>query len=336
VAPERISELRVPGGYVLGVDGGGTATRAVIMSTDGELAYGGRAGPSNPITVGVDRALANILRAVEAASEAGNVSRFMASRLGIAGTDRSRLRRGLLAGLPASYGDAAIISDAASALAGATGLRPGVVVIAGTGSIVYGENQAGEHARAGGWGWRLEDEGSGYTIGANAIMAALRAYDGRGPWTALAAKILGRLSLGSMEDIVDWVYSPGREPRDIAYLVPLVREAEAEGDEAARLVMAGAGAELGLVAGAVIKRLDLRGEFLLSLNGGVFKQPSVYIMAFEEAVRREAPDCILIRPRMPPALGSALLALRAAGVRVDEGLLSKVENSFGRLVDADD
>lgn len=326
----------MPGKYVLGVDGGGTTTRAVIMSTDGESTYGGRAGPSNPITVGVDRALASILGAVDAASEAGNVSRFLASRLGIAGTDRSRLRQELLAGLPASYGDAVIISDAASALAGATGLKPGVVVIAGTGSIAYGENKAGEHARAGGWGWRLGDEGSGYTIGSNAIMAALRAHDGYGPGTALAAKILGHLGLGSMEDIVDWVYNPGREPRDIAYLVPLVREAEAGGDEAARLVMVRAGTELGLVAGAVIKRLGLRGEFPVSLNGGVFKQPSVYIMAFEEAVRREAPDCILIRPRMPPVLGSALLALRAAGVRVDEGLLSKVENSYGRRGDADD
>ncbi|MCX6656024.1 MAG: ATPase, partial [Candidatus Bathyarchaeota archaeon] len=110
------------------------------------MAYGGGAGPSNPITVGVDRALISILGAVNTASEVGNVSRFLASRLGIAGTDRSRLRQELLAGLPASYGDVAIISDAASALAGATGLKPGVVVIAGTGSIAYGENQSREQA----------------------------------------------------------------------------------------------------------------------------------------------------------------------------------------------
>ena len=118
--------------------------------------------------------------------------------------------------------------------------------------------------------------------------------------------------------------------------MPLVREAEAEGDEAARQVMARAGTELGLVVGAVIKRLELRGKFPLSLNGGVFKQPSVYITAFEETVRREAPDCILIQPRMPPVLGSALLALRATGVRVDDGLLSKVENSYRRLENVDD
>jgi len=336
VAPEWISESQVPSGYVLGVDGGGSATRAVVVSVDGEAVSRGRSGPSNPITVGAERALASIRGAVDEAAEAAGVHRFQASRLGIAGTDRSRLRQELLAGLPPSYGDAAIVSDAASALAGATGLRPGVVVIAGTGSIAYGVNQAGEHARAGGWGWRLGDEGSGYTIGLSAIMAALRAHDGRAPETALAGKIMGGLGLGSVEEIIDWVYASGREPKDIAYLVPLVREAEAEGDEAARLVMAGAGAELGLVAGAVIRRLGLGGEFPVSLNGGVFKQPSVYIMAFEEAVRREAPDCALIKPRMPPVLGSALLALRAAGVNVDEGLLSRVEKSYGRLGEGDD
>ena len=270
------------------------------------------------------------------ASEAGNVNRFLASRLGIAGTDRSKLRGELLGSLPPSYGEAAIISDAASALAGATGLRYGVVVIAGTGSIAYGENQAGEHARAGGWGWRLGDEGSGYTIGVNAILAVLRSQDGRGLETALTPKILGHLGLGSLEEIVDWVYSPGREPRDIAYLVPLVRETEVEGDEVAKLVMTRAGAELGLVADAVIKRIGLRGEFPLSLNGGVFKQPSVYVTAFEEAVRGEAPDCILIRPRMPPVLGSALLALKSVGVSVDEELLSKIENSYERLEDANE
>ena len=326
----------MPGGYVLGVDGGGTATRAVIVSVDGEAVSSGRAGPSNPVTVGADRALASIKGAVDEAADAAGVHIFLASRLGVAGTDRSRLRQEILARLPSSYGDTAIISDAESALAVATGLKPGVVVIAGTGSIAYGENAAGDHARAGGWGWRLGDEGSGYTIGVNAVMAALRAHDGRGPATSLKEKILGHLGLGSLEEIVDWVYSPGREPRDVAYLVPLVREAEAEGDEAARLVMAGAGAELGLVAGAVIRRLGLTGEFPVSLNGGVFKQPSVYIMAFEETIRREAPDCALIRPRMPPVLGAALLALRAAGAELDEGLLARVEESYGRMEGADD
>ena len=293
-----------------------------------------QAGPSNPITVGSERALASILEAVDEASARCGVQEFLASRLGVAGTDRSRLRQELLAGMRSSFGDTAIVSDAASALAGGTGCRPGVVVIAGTGSIAYGENGLGETARAGGWGWRLGDEGSGYTIGLKAIMAALRAHDGRGPETVLEQKIVSHLGLGRLEDIIDWVYEPGREPRDIAYLVPIVREAEAEGDEAAALVMAEAGAELGFVANAVIRRLGMSGEFPVPLNGGVFKQPSGYIFAFEEVVRREAPLCALIKPRMPPLLGSGLLALRSLGVTVDEALLRRVEKSYMRLGEA--
>ena len=326
----------VPRGHVLGVDGGGSATRCVIMSTGGEALATGKAGPSNPITVGAEKALANILEAVDEASARSGVHEFMASRLGVAGTDRSRLRQELLDGMPGSFGDTQIVSDAASALAGGTGCRPGVAVIAGTGSIAYGENTLRETARAGGWGWRLGDEGSGYTIGLNAIMAALKAHDGRAPETLLKEKIVGHLGLDGIEGIIDWVYEPGREPRDIAYLVPLVREAEAVGDEAAALVMAEAGAELGLVANAVIRRLGLSGGFPVSLNGGVFKQPSGYIMAFEEVVRREAPECALIEPRLPPLLGSGLLALRAVGVTIDEPLLRRVETSYRGLGDADE
>ena len=326
----------VPGGHVLGVDGGGSATRCVIMTTGGEALATGRAGPSNPITVGAEKALANILEAIDEASARCGIHEFLASRLGIAGTDKSRLKQELLQGMRGSFGDTAIFSDAASALAGGTGCRPGVVVIAGTGSIAYGENRLGETAWAGGWGWRLGDEGSGYTIGLKAIMAALRAHDGRAPETLLKEKIVNHLGLDGLDGIIDWVYKPGREPRDIAYLVPLVREAEAMGDETAALVMAEAGVELGLVANAVIRRLGLEGEFPLSLNGGVFKQPSGYIMAFEETVRREAPECALIKPRMPPLLGSGLLALKAVGVTVDEALLQKVEKSYGKLGEADE
>jgi N-acetylglucosamine kinase len=306
------------------------------MTTGGEVLATGKAGPSNPITVGAEKALANILKAIDEASTRCGVHEFLASRLGVAGTERSRLRQRLLDGMRGSFGDTAIVSDAASALAGGTGCRPGVVVIAGTGSIAYGENGLGETARAGGWGWRLGDEGSGYTIGLKAIMAALRAHDGRAPETLLKRRIINHLGLDDIDGIIDWVYEQGREPRDIAYLVPLVREAEALGDEAAALVMAEAGAELGLVANAVIRRLGLKDGFPVSLNGGVFKQPSGYIMAFEEVVRREAPECALIEPRMPPLLGSGLLALKSLGVAVDEALLRRVEESYVGLGDADE
>ncbi|MCK4703764.1 hypothetical protein KAT55_10420, partial [Candidatus Bathyarchaeota archaeon] len=87
---------------------------------------------------------------------------------------------------------------------------------------------------------------------------------------------------------------------------------------------------------AVIRRLGMSSEFPVSLNGGVFKQPSGYIIAFEEVVRREAPECALIKPRMPPLLGSGLLALKSLGVTIDEALLQRVEKSYRGLGEADE
>ena len=318
----------MPDDYVLGVDGGGTWTRAVIMRLDGTVGGMGQAGPSNPITIGVERALGNIIEAVNIARQGSGVEEFKSSTLGLAGASRSHLGGELLDLLPGSYGDTKIVSDARSALAGATGCRPGVVVIAGTGSIALGMNARGEEARAGGWGWRLEDEGSGYTIGRNAVTAALKYHDGSGPLTLLKDMILGHLGLGDVEEIIDWTYDPGREPRHFAYLVPLVKEAENRGDGVASSIMEDAGTQLGHVTQAVIRRLGME-DFPIACSGGVFKQPNGYNRAFERTVRKVAERCVFMEPMFTPTVGSALLALRSLGVEISDGLLVNVEKSIG-------
>jgi N-acetylglucosamine kinase-like BadF-type ATPase len=179
---------------VLGVDGGGTWTRSVVMRFDGVILGTGNAGPSNAITIGLDRALSNIIEAVNKAKDSSRVAIFKASVMGLAGASRSKLGDMILANLPNSLGETLLVSDARSALAGATGLKPGVAAIAGTGSISYGINEEGLEAKAGGWGWRLGDEGSGYTIGKNALIAALQDHDESGPKTILKESILRRLS----------------------------------------------------------------------------------------------------------------------------------------------
>lgn len=317
--------------YVLGVDGGGTWTRSIIMRIDGSVVGSGRSGPSNPITIGVEQALSNIIDAVHSAGAKSGVKEFNASILGLAGASRSRLGEILLGKLPRSFGETRIVSDAQSALAGATGCKPGVVVIAGTGSIAFGENELGEEAKAGGWGWRLGDEGSGYTIGRNALIAALNDYDQSGSRTALKDIIKRHLAIDDLEDVIDWVYHPEREPRDFASIVPLAKKAEQMGDEVATSIMEDAGAQLGLVTQAVIRRLNFRGVFPVACCGGVFKQPNRYNVVFGETVRRVAPLCVFIEPLFSPTVGSALLGLRSLGVEIDEDLLGNVEESLGRL-----
>ncbi|MCW4049842.1 MAG: hypothetical protein NWE89_08910 [Candidatus Bathyarchaeota archaeon] len=318
----------LPDEYVLGVDGGGTWTRSIIMRLDGTVLGKGSAGPSNPLTIGMDAALENITQAVDEAKSEADVKSFKASRLGLAGGARSVLGDRMVERLPENYGDTGIISDTESALAGSTGCRPGVVVIAGTGSNVYGKNAQGEEAKAGGWGWRLGDEGSGYTIGKNAIIAALEYHDGRGPYTTLKESILRYLEIKDIEEIIDWTYDSGREPRHFASLVPLVKEAEKSGDKVAAKIMMEVGAQLGGIAQVVVRRLGLTGAFPVAYVGGVFKQPLSYNVAFEEKVRQVAPDCQIIEPLFSPTVGSALLALIAMGIDVDDDLLNNVKTSF--------
>ena len=317
--------------YVLGVDGGGTWTRSVIMRLDGTAVGMGQTGASNPITVGVDQAVTNIVDAVNMARKESRVEAFEASILGLAGASRSRLGEELRKKLPYYYGDTRIVSDAHSALAGATGCKPGVVVIAGTGSITYGVNAKGEEAQAGGWGWRLGDEGSGYTIGRNALIAVLKGHDQSGPSTMLKDMIMDHLGLGDLEEVIDWAYNPERVPSHFASLVPLVKTAEKKGDKVATGIMENAGTQLGLVTQAVIKRLRLVHDFPVACSGGVFKQPNRYNVAFEETVNKLASECVFIKPLFSPTVGSALLGLESLGVMIDDDLLVKVEESLRRF-----
>lgn len=314
--------------YVLGVDGGGSWTRSVIMKLDGTIIGVGKAGPSNPITSGVDKSMENIFLAEQKANK-NKANSYKSSIFGIAGAYRSKSKQLMCNKLSKAFGEVKIISDAHSALAGATGCKPGVIAIAGTGSIAYGVNEKGLEAKAGGWGWRLGDEGSGYTIGKKALKAVLRYYDGSERVTALKEMILNNLELSNVEEIVDWAYDLNREPRHFASLVPIVKEAEKQGDLIATQIMKESGAELGIITQTVIKKLKMSGKFPVACCGGVFKQPKGYNVSFEETVKKVAPDCVFIEPRFSPTIGSALLALKSQNIEINESLLSRVNESFG-------
>jgi N-acetylglucosamine kinase-like BadF-type ATPase len=317
--------------YVLGVDGGASGTRCVIADLSGRLLARGTGGPSNPITVGVDAAASSIKGAVDEAIEDCGIRRFSLACMGVAGAVRPLVEEALrsrLSGLDVEKLN--IVSDAVIALAGATGCRPGVVVISGTGSIAYGENDDGETAKAGGWGWRLGDEGSGNYIGSRALIAAVRSHDGRDPPTVLIKKVMTALGLRDMSEIIDRVYLGGMGVEDVSALAPLVGEAAEEGDEEAIRILEGAGAELGLATLTVARKLGLRGNFIVAPTGGAFNL-GILKASFDEAVKQEAAKCDIVSPRFEPAVGAALLALKELGVDVDEVFLKRVEASYNAL-----
>lgn len=173
---------------VVGVDGGGTKTQAVILDLNLNVIGEGLAGPSNPLRVGITNASAAIREAIDKACEIAKVRRtdLVAAEIGLAGARRQELRVRMRETLKTlGIGEIFVTSDADIALYGATLGEPGLIVIAGTGSICCGINGRGRKVCAGGWGPIAGDEGGGAWIARRALRAIAHATDGRGPATAL-------------------------------------------------------------------------------------------------------------------------------------------------------
>src|SRR5947209_12840064 len=175
--------------YYLGVDGGASKTAALVTDDTGRALGDGLARPSNHLRVGIETAARNIERAVNKALVAADVAsrEIVWAYCGIAGADHPAHRQEVVDSLSIFFprGNFTVDNDARIALTGAIGFGAGIVIIAGTGSVAFGRNDAGEELRAGGWGPTIGDEGSGFAIARAGLSAVLRAYDGRGGKTVM-------------------------------------------------------------------------------------------------------------------------------------------------------
>ena len=304
--------------FVIGVDGGGSKTAAVVLDAAGQVLGRGWSAASNYHLVGekgVEEALA---QAMQEAARAAGVALPQASAVtwALAGAgrplDAERLRRLQARMLPGVPGK--VVHDAAAALMGGVGRREGVVVIAGTGAMVYGENAAGDTARAGGWG-HLLDDGSGYAIGLRACQALARAADGSDLPTRLETGILAALNLPSPEHLIAWLYAPERQVADIAALASVVLEAAEGGDLAATDVLLQAADALAAGVDAVARRLQFSGEIPLPvvLSGGLLEGSAFYRALVSQAIHTRVPFARPQEPRLDAAVGAGLLALTLAG-----------------------
>lgn len=312
--------------WVLGLDAGGSRTVALIANERGRVLGRGEAGPGNYHTAGLGPAAEAIRQAARSAiADAGLVAQALsAAFFALSGLDRLTDRQ-VLSGAVASLGLNCPIQlehYAKAALAGATGGRPGVVVIAGTGSVAYGEDALGNHFRSGGYGPLLGDEGGGYDIGRKAFLAALRAEDGRGPATHLSERLKQRFMLEKMTHLINLVYgnpAPLQRP-EIAGLAPLVVEVAQEGDFVAREILRVAGRELGLLGAAVLQALkwDPNTSVPVAGSGGVFAAGNLLALPMEQVIRSVSPQAEFTQPRHTTTHGAVLLALRQIGINLED------------------
>jgi N-acetylglucosamine kinase len=292
----------------IGIDGGGTTTRAVVVDDNLEVLARGEAGSSNHYSLGVERAVGNIVSAVEGALESGGIAvdDITGWGAGLAGACTNVEQETLLRELRrfASNKLLVIDEDAAAAQAGAFGGNPGVVCIAGTGANCYGRNADGKRARADGLGPLLGDRGSGYRIGEAALRAACSAYDGSTSQTLLLQACLTQLNVASVDELVQLVYRPDFSKDRVAAIFPRVLECAAQGDEIANRILQNAGEELAASALSVLNQLQVRA---VAPTGGVISRDTPVRHSFENSLRVALPDVQIQEPMYDAAIGAALL-----------------------------
>ncbi len=317
-AKRKTAPARLPGcgkstfvAYFLGIDGGGTKTDCALGDGASVLGRGREAG-SKLARVGEAQSRAALHGAIrQAATQAGvDLKQIERTCVGVAGASRPEVIeavRALVAELVP--GEIEVVGDMHVALEAAFPGAPGVVVIAGTGSIAYGRNERGETARAGGWGSAISDEGSGEWIGRKAAAAALRAYDS-GQSTALIQCILNSWRLATRDDVARLANS--FPPPDYSALVPQILATADAGDGAARDVLLQAGTELAHLAKLVTRRLWPGGqEARVAVVGGVFRNSELVRRVFSNSLRAERPQAEILED-VEPVVGALALARRGA------------------------
>jgi N-acetylglucosamine kinase-like BadF-type ATPase len=262
---------------LLGIDGGASKTEACLAAstpgTEPQIVGRATAGPSNPHAVGFDTALKNLDLAIAGAFRSADIPirTVAAAVLGLAGSDRdeTRLRLTHWADQRHVAHRFRIVHDAHPVLAAGSPDGWGVALISGTGSLAFGRAPDGRACRAGGWGFLLGDEGSGFAIARAALRSAAQASEGRGPDTGLLPAFLKRFQLREPLELITAISPLADNRAAIAALSDVVIDAADRGDAVAGAILDQAASDLAAMVASAARRLGFSEPFPLALSGGV-------------------------------------------------------------------
>ena len=303
-------------GYSLGFDGGGTKTDCILLGATGAVIGEGRGGPANPLRSGYDGAFSSLREAAAEAITAAKIRPADITRVcaGLAGAGRRSVVRRMMTFLSQEFPAALaqVATDYEVALEAAAGSGPGVVLIAGTGSVAYGRNAAGETARAGGYGPWIGDEGSAFEIGRRAVSAVMRTRDMDAPVTMLTKMIPAALDCPDWDDLMLRIM---KHPDDVfPKLFPVVAAAANSEDSAAKEILFTSAIGLSNLAMIVIRRLGMKGEeFPLVKCGGVFGRSRMLDSLLDSVLASGALRAKISHLEISPAIGAARMAARLSG-----------------------
>lgn len=312
----------------LGIDGGGTRTRALLVDPQGEVLAQAETGPSNINQVS-ESVLAGRLRELCSTVLQDHESAYAC--FGLAGSAHAVNRSALLAiisSIPKLTTDATILcSDADIGLHGAFANEPGMLLIGGTGSICIGINETKSCYRVGGWGLLAGDYGSGHWIGNQAIEIALQQADGRCPKSALLDSVLQQLGIHQLDDLTDQLKLAAMTRNEIAALCPIVCELAQSGDEPSQTILHHAVEHLIALVRAA-RRHHTEETIPLCLSGGVLKPNTVVRRLFEEALLDGDFNLSLREPKLPAVGGATLCARQLFETKVPDSFIQRLSSQL--------
>ncbi|MFI5252687.1 MAG: N-acetylglucosamine kinase [Bacteroidota bacterium] len=303
--------------FVIGIDGGGTKSHALICALDGEVIAEAKGGPSNLQIIGIPQTTMVLFDLIQRCCQQANCGpeSIQAIVMGLAGAGRAAEKAELVDKLFALGNEkqfplrnVTIETDAKIALDAAFAGGPGIVIIAGTGSIALYRTETNQILRAGGWGRILGDEGGGYAISRHALNIVLRHHDGRIEETILTQKVLDHFKIVSVEELIPKVYF---QSTDIAAFAPKVFDAALKHDHVAQKILTDNAIELVDLARVLLKKVPPKRKIPIALMGGILEFDNPYSKLVAERTRAALPQIVIQKPKFPAAYGAVIIGLHA-------------------------
>jgi N-acetylglucosamine kinase-like BadF-type ATPase len=314
--------------YALGIDGGGSRTRALLCDTLGQIIGQGLSGGTNPRTSTTGELKAHLQEAIEQATRSIDSSKILAAHFGLAGAGDAGTRakvQAITKELLCEETTRTIGNDLEIALVGGLGSKAGIVLVAGTGSACYGRTCDGRSAKCGDWGDLVDDVGSGSWIGLRALQVCVRQTDGRLPESHLKQAVMDFLKIEHMDAFKTCIHDTGLSRSERAQLAPIILDLASTGDEVSLAIVAEGVSALSSCVFITSRQLDIKSPTVL-LAGGLL-QHTYFSNSLEAALNTRIPNAIITQPIFSPTAGAVLMALEAASCKISEDTLENLKET---------
>ena len=299
--------------FYIGIDGGATKTNLVVTDENLNVITRISGGKTNPVLIGTEESAQVLFKLIKSAvlkSKIISVDSLVAGLAGCGRKETSEKVRKKLKSLLLRSGikvkNVYILSDAEVTLEGSFPFGPGAILIAGTGSIVFGKNKKGKIFRSGGFGKILGDEGSGYSIGREGLSAAAKSFDGRGPKLLFENYLKKNFKIVDADSLITKIHSKNF---DIASLAEYVLKAAAGGDKVCMEILNGESEKILDLVYSLKKKLGVK-KLKLSLWGGLLSNENYYSALVKQNMKKSSNEIVLCSPVHTPEIGAVLVAFR--------------------------